>query len=68
MLSARECRTKADDARAQAAAVADPALRAQYEVHADQWMGLARAALFQDSLSEAPSFQAHANEPLETPE
>ncbi|WP_449252941.1 hypothetical protein [Brevundimonas naejangsanensis] len=58
----QDCRTKAEEARAQAAACMDPKLRAHYHQHADTWIRLCRMAEFQDTFAEWP--WDHRLEPL----
>jgi two-component sensor histidine kinase/PAS domain-containing protein len=58
----RDCHRRAADAKAQAGAIADPALKRSYLDLEDRWLFLARSHAFTESLQDFADQQPHLNE------
>jgi two-component sensor histidine kinase/PAS domain-containing protein len=58
----RECHKRAAEAKAQAEAIADPALKRSYLDLEDRWLFMARSHMFTESLQDFVEQQPHLNE------
>ena len=59
----RECHQHAADAKAQAHATADPALKSSYSALGDRWLFLAPSYMLSESLQDFVDPRARRNEP-----